>query len=443
MTEEVSKNFIKNANDVQILKVNLINHAGVKIDCSNLWVNIEIYESIHSNVLTGSLTIHDKMNISRNAPVIGQEKIEISYKTPSVESIIKTFVVYDVPVKQRIPGKDDVLITFQFTSIQNQLSSRKLISKSYNNKKLTDMVKLIFEDYLTDNSSDESGLNNNNLVTIEDTLPKTSLVIPRWTPLQTINWICSTSEWYGNCDYVFFEGMESFYFAPLANLKLAKPTTTYKYTTEKVSLEIGKDVNEEIRKIITYSESQSGNNKYEMEVEGVFASTTISHDTTYKTVEYNNFYYWKDFQEENVVKLSKEPIAPMTYASKISGDVHTKVKNKSSYMFDNIRTQYEPTHYQKRTSQMLRNNAKNLKIEINGDCRRRAGEVLTINIPSTEFLPAKNREELLDGHLSGNYLVTSVGHHISKQDGYFMGLELVRDSFQEAYPDYVSITSAG
>jgi hypothetical protein len=62
-----------------------------------------------------------------------------------------------------------------------------------------------------------------------------------------------------------------------------------------------------------------------------------------------------------------------------------------------------------------------------------------VEIISAEFLKSKDEGSILDGHLSGKYLITAVGHHISKNDGYFMGIQVVRDSFEEAYPDEVNI----
>jgi hypothetical protein len=88
---------------------------------------------------------------------------------------------------------------------------------------------------------------------------------------------------------------------------------------------------------------------------------------------------------------------------------------------------------------MLRNNAKVIKIDITGDSRRRCGETVIIKIPSAEFLEAKPREQVLDGMMSGKYLIASIGHHIIRQDGYHMSMELMRDSYEESVPDVVTI----
>ena len=72
---EIIKDTPKSGNDVQVIKVNLTNHAGVKLDCSNLWANIEIYESVFQNCISGSITLFDSNNMVRNMPLIGRESV--------------------------------------------------------------------------------------------------------------------------------------------------------------------------------------------------------------------------------------------------------------------------------------------------------------------------------------------------------------------------------
>ena len=195
------------------------NHADVKIDCSEIWVNVEIYESIYNNILTGSITINDSINMIRNAPIIGKETLEITFKTPSTEPIIKKFAVYDMSVKQRIPGKQDVIYTLQFASIQYLLDYRRKVSRAYKNTKISKIAERVFDDYLFDFSAEDEEVENAKIEATSDTGNPTTVVIPNWTPLQTMNWLASKAEYYGNCDYMFYETMEGFFFTPLSLLK--------------------------------------------------------------------------------------------------------------------------------------------------------------------------------------------------------------------------------
>lgn len=440
MIEEVIKDAVKAATDIQVLKVVIGNHADIKIDCSEMWVDIEIYESLYNNILTGSITINDTTNMIRNAPIIGSETLEITFKKPSTEPIIKKFSIYDMSVKQRIPGKQDSIFTLQFASIQYKLDYRRKVSRSYGNMKISKIVEKVYQDYLLDSVAEDDEYKNTILESLEDTSPPTTLVIPNWSPIQTINWLATKAEWYSNCDYLFYETLDGFYFTPLSRLKGIKPVATYQYTSEPTKEgDTQQNMNLQMTKIITYTELMNGCNKAEMEMEGLFSSLAISYDITYKNIEYNVFSYIKDFQDMNVVFLSQEPMVPLTSVSKMSPLTKIQYLQKASFTQNKMKQPYDPFNIQRRCSHLLKNNAKLLKLEVAGDSRRRVGQVINVEITSPEFLKLKDPSSILDGHLSGKYIISSIGHHIAKNDGYSMGMEIVRDSFEEAYPDKVDI----
>lgn len=432
MTSEIKKDLIKNASDVDIIELKIINHSGVVYDCKNLWTHIEIYESIFANSITGSLTIHDRNNILRNMPVIGRETIKIVYKTPSTPRVTKKFRVYDIPLSEKIPGRNSMILTFNFSSVQSYINNQVKISKSYTNKTFSETAKLIYDEYLFNEE------NKVNFEFVKNTQEKTNVIIPNWSPFQALNWLASKSEYYGNCDYVFFEGLNGFYFVPISSFKSSEPVKIYTYTPEQVK-EIGKNIELEMRKIIKYEIIQNGNNKMDFESEGVFSSECLIHDLTNKTIETKNFLYPLDFSKENIGKLAKNPMAPARYTTRVNLSTKLFYTTKSSFMFNENKEQYDPSIRQRRTSHMLRNNAKVIKIDVTGDSRRRCGETVIIKIPSAEFLEAKPKEQVLDGMLSGKYLIASIGHHIIRQDGYHMSMELMRDSYEESVPDVVTI----
>lgn len=430
---EIIKDKSKSGNDVQVLKVNLVNHAGVRLDCSEIWANIEIYESIFQNCISGSITLFDRNNIVRNMPLIGRENLEIVFKTPSLEEKRKQFQVYDISLKERIPHKDESIVILQFASFQHRMDHSKKISKSFQKTKWSEIARKIFANYLTTENQPSE------LAVLQDTLPKTSVVIPNWSPFQTMNWIASKMEYYGNVDYMFFERMDGFYLVPLSFFKTKQTAAIYTQDPKQVLEEFDHDPNLSRRKILSYFETLNGNNKSEMEIEGVFASRIIAHDTTFKTVEYKDFFYDRDFANENVTRLSTNPIAPYVYTSTVSPLNHIEYKQKSSYAFNSIKNQYDPFHSQKRRSQLLRNNTKVLKIEAMGDSSRKLGDIIEVQITSPEFLPTKDKSKILDGTISGKYIVTSLSHHLTRMDGYHIAMELMRDSYQEPIADQVTL----
>ena len=76
-----------------------------------------------------------------------------------------------------------------------------------------------------------------------------------------------------------------------------------------------------------------------------------------------------------------------------------------------------------------------MTIDVNGDSRRRAGEIVKIDIPSVEN--PKNKDDWFDPFLSGKYMITSILHEIG--DGsYTMKMEVMKDGYDEKLSDQQS-----
>lgn len=430
MSSKLLRDKISVGSDINLIKLDIISLAGVKIDATKLFIELEIYENIFSNVMTGSLTIQDKYNFTKNVPLIGKETIELTFKTPSSDEVKKVFSVYEIEMNQRVPGKNETILVLKFASKQYTINHSTKISKSYSSKKLSSMVRSIFDDYLKTEQ-------NENIIIIDDTKEETTLVIPNWSPFQAINWISGKASYEENCDYVFYEGMGCFYFIPLSFLKTQKPVTTFEYTPTKKEEISFSDVNDQLRRIESYTEISDGYKKSELETEGVFSSIMGIFDSTYKNLEYNFFSYINDF--EDTAKIHGNPIGPVSYITSVSPLNKLMIRSNSKFLHDGISQQISLKNTQKRISQIGRMHDKVIKIDIPGDSRRRVGEIVELLIPSTEFLPLKFGESVLDDFLSGNYLITAIGHHIVRQDGYYMGIEMMKDSYINQISDIVNV----
>lgn len=435
MSNDILKNKISNASEINLTKLEIITQSGVSIDVSTFFVSLEIYESMFSNTLTGSLTIHDKNNLLGNVSINGKEKINVIFNTPSTPEISKSFYIHEISLNQRVPGKKESYIKMNFSTLPFFLSYSQKVSRSYSNKSMSQIALSIFLNYLSNKNDPLEYV----LTSIPDTGPKISLVIPNWTPIQTLNWLAKKAEKNGNCDYMFFESMEGFFFAPLSFFKSQLSVTTYKYVEEKVTQGLSKDVDAEMTKIMTFVDISDVDKKSQLEMEGVFASRMLVHDTTFKSIELNEFSYLKDLADSEIPTLEKNLIAPYTYINKIDPTTKYMYKTKSEYSFDGVKEQYSPFNYQKRLSHLLRNNTKVLRLDVPGDSRRRVGDVINVEILSPEFLGAKDDTDVLDKYLSGRYMISSIGHHIVRNDGYYMGLEVMKDSQYNPVSDLVSI----
>ena len=370
----------------------------------------------------------------RNIPLIGKEKVRLSFRTPSTDDVVKEFQVYEF-LPMRVPGKDLEILSINFSTIQNELDYSNKVSKSFVNQTWTEMVQKIFDEFLKSE-------NNEKLFVVQDTHPRTSMVIPMWTPLQAINWITSKAEYYGNYDYLFYESLDSFHFLPLAHLKSKKTTGTYKYTPEIMLDTVNQSVEETMKTMKTFVNISDIDKKSEFEMEGILRSSMLVHDPIFKSIEYKEHIYIDDYQDPNITKLEPYPIAPLTYVEKINPYSKYIKKVRSSFTYDNIQEQYSPFNQQKRISHLLRNNSTIIKFDVPGDTRKKLGDVVELRIPSPEFGEAKKEEDVVDGFLSGRYIISSIGHHIQRNGGYEMAVEVMKDSLREAIPDTVTLDGA-
>lgn len=434
------KDTIDNAIDVDIIKLELLNYADVVLDIKDLYLDINIYESLFSNTMSGSITIYDKNNIVKNFPLIGKEKLRIKFKTPSTENVFeKEFMVYEISFKNRIPGKDDNLLNLNFASIPFFVNMGTKISKSYQKKTFSEIAKLVFQNYVQNKPSEKY---NHSFSYLSSTEEKTNFVVPNWNIFQTMNWLAKKSEHYGNCDYIFYEDWGGFNFLPISHLKTNEIKDLYFYTPENINFNFSKMVDVEIRRIMSYQEKNLGESKFEMEREGAYASIMATNDITFKNISYNKHNYVLDLVDESVQQLDKHPSNPMSYLASSNPNTKVMYRTKSSYSFDDLREQYNVNNEQKRISQMMNNNSKIIKVVLAGDTRRKLGNVVFVVMPSAEFLgDSIFTNEDFDFLLSGKYIISKIGHHIIKYEGYTVGMELMKDSNYFPIPDQVDVKS--
>ena len=102
----------------------------------------------------------------------------------------------------------------------NNLDKIGAVSKKIKSSKI---AKEVFQNYMqnkiTNNSSVGKKPENYTINIVPSTEENTTVVIPNWNVLQTMNWLAKKAEHLGNCDYIFFERWGEFYFGPISKLK--------------------------------------------------------------------------------------------------------------------------------------------------------------------------------------------------------------------------------
>ena len=178
---------IKYAGEVELTKLVLISSSGIAIDLTELIITINMFESVFSHAMSGSILIGDTNNLAVNLPIIGQEYLRIKLNTPSLDDNAidyseNVFVIYKI--KKRVSDGQMQVLELQFTSPEMLKSNRTRISKSY-----TNTVDNIAEDILTN----ERYLDTKKDLFIEPTSGIRRMVVPNLHPYDILRRLATES----------------------------------------------------------------------------------------------------------------------------------------------------------------------------------------------------------------------------------------------------------
>ncbi len=178
----------------------------------SVFVELDIYEDLFSNVLKGTFTFVDTQGWAEQIPLIGDETLVVSYSTPgsggtqvdtqsqdldsqtaSEEVTRQRFKVYDcVEV-----GTGDRTKIYQLSLVSEEymFSKKMKVSKGYKGIKFGAPVKgkdrSIVGDIMKKLNKESEHLNKE--LYIEETSSPQNVIIPNWTPFQAINFCASRS----------------------------------------------------------------------------------------------------------------------------------------------------------------------------------------------------------------------------------------------------------
>ena len=187
--------------------------APLELNHESVFVELDIFEDLFSNVLKGTFTFMDTQGWAEQVPLIGDETLVISYSSPggggtiidaqyagsetkppnSEEITRQRFKVYDcVEIGTEEKTK---IIQLSLVSEEYMFSKKMKVSKGYKGTKFGAPVggkdKSIVGDIMKKLNKESEHLNKE--LYIEETLSGQNVIIPNWTPFQAINFCASRS----------------------------------------------------------------------------------------------------------------------------------------------------------------------------------------------------------------------------------------------------------
>ena len=210
----------------------------------NLTTHLEelnLYEDIFSNTVTGHLTLQEGYNLPQYLPIVGEETVNCNLKMAGLDSAeSELFDIINPPPLQVYDLSDRFFKTpksqrysLDLVSQQHMSNLHTRISKSYNTAPdadgnisqpwtLSDIVEDIWNNCLDDDRD----------LFVEPTKKAEQIVIPNWHPHDAFNWLAKRSQPADSMatNYRYFESMVGSHFTSLEKLAGAEPKLTF--TTE-------------------------------------------------------------------------------------------------------------------------------------------------------------------------------------------------------------------
>lgn len=406
-------------------------------DVSSVFISLNLFEDIFGNVVSGSLSFRDSQNLSNSLPIIGQEKIKITFKSSSysigdaTNSISMVFDIYKVGARfSETEGTQSTIV--YFCSEEMEMSAKQKLSRSYKGKS---------EDIIYDVLRKQLG-SKKTLVSMESKQDH-HIVVPNWPPLYLCNWLAkrTVANDARGSNYVFFETSKNkFMFVSMEGLFTQPTQNVYTNRPVRVSNKIGEPTREHaMQNILDLNVNDSFDTASKLS-QGMFGNSVYMFDPITKAYTKNSFGYRPPNSAGYLGAFSKYRHLE-TNPSPLEGNSRD-LKGGRLSDYEDAELRFYPEHtgfvtgksvnahtwYPQRISLMQQIDYHKISIVVYGDSAMKAGDIVEVEIPQKSIIVGKRK---FDALLSGRYLVTAIKHSLVAADrSYTMVLELARDSLQ-------------
>lgn len=390
-------------------------------DISDIFVSINIRESIDIPTINGDITIQDGIGVYEILPIIGQELIEITFENFEQSSVVSGFV-YKISHFKRLSPRSSRYVLY-FSSYEQFVNQGKNIRRSFKDMTASDII----VDILQNDIQTSKGM------VIEATTANINYIAPNITPFKAINQLLkmSVSTNNNNSNYVFFENRHGYIIAPLSSLLHENSQFVYTYGDSVNNDTSNSPLMIEDFESFKYADTLDANTK------GMFASQLHTVDLISRHIESYDYTYFDEFDKMshlNSLPLYKEiedisdPSMGNQYFNYVdNGMVVDNEQNDYVKSFDPNLLATEP--HLMRLRNIIQNSIMDAyvyKIKIPGNIALVPSSVIKVNIPSM------GDGGNMDSILSGNVLITSVNHFIASDGLYKQTLETIKDSHMGA-----------
>ena len=389
-----------------VLEVLDLNHAKGTTDLKNIFMSVNLYESIHETTMNGNVFLADTLHLQDVLPLYGfNETIDMKFWTKGNEQnpIVYTGVVYKVSERMRLNEFTSGYMLY-FCSKEQFNSKRIYVKKKYEDP-ISDIVTSIYNKYIKVSkpllTKPTKGLFEYTFGHV-DPLESIEMMIPKAFSVENEH------------SYVFYENNKEFVFKPLQELYTQDPIVKYRAQSAGITSDI-KYIYEEQFESYHDFELLEENSVLDRIEDGMHGSDNYAFDMfTKKYVDEIKYDKkgWYDPSKSLGYEPDKRDIA-------IEDDhVKLEVFNKNQHL--TFHKDYVDNRMKARESEVLK-----ARITVMGDSILKAGHVIFAILPRWNY-----DHENLPTTLDENFLIKKIWHRLTQTE-YTQVLSITKDAYNE------------
>ena len=419
---------------------------------------LNIYESIYNNAITGTVVIGDTKNQIARMKLQGLERISFKVTTPGQTGLKDSIDfsrttgdplhVYKITDRKMV-NKNLMTYVIHFASREFMRNIRTKVSQAYTGK-LDEMVHEITKDYLDSKKT----------LFVETTGNQDKIVVPNMRPFDAINMIAKKAipqNSRGGVGYYFYETTKGFNFRSWESMVSSKsnfkrsPRDEFFYQPAKIPGSDPKAVRDRaLQELRTIEEYEFANNFHDVAantVLGTYGHRVITYNLFDKNIETNDYHYHDQFHESKHTDSTtsqfdgeRYAIAPsaVDYDNRLNISLQPTTRflhneNTGMYGIDVNQDGVKFGAYQSQLNQVMHGTT--LKMRIKGQCKINAGDLIRVHLkdPNASRDNSSKAGQNHDERFSGDYVITKLRHQITGEL-HTIQLECVKDAVGQAIP---------
>jgi hypothetical protein len=377
---------------IKVLALDLITIAGNRINLSEIFLGLQLFESVFEHFMTGKVFISDTYDMFKNESLAGNEEIQITLLEPTTSiQRIYSFRLYKINRDFDVTKTSTKLKILEcyFYSAEKQADILKSVSRKYSDKP-ENVVESIVRDIWDSNKE----------LVVDYTAASVDYYSGYKSGSSVINFMTENAvSANGYMDYIFFESMAGFHFVPISFLLAQDSVEGLKYLPKR-------EMSFRIDDMHFYQQEAY----FDINVDadrGLFGKT---------------FYKLKDNDRYGFIKTEA------TYVENSAGFL-TNGRNllfsEDLFTSNNHVTAHYHNHdvAQVRSAQivtLLHNNK--LLVRTLGTLDRKVGDILDVEYPNQDNIVEPNTA------LDGSWIILSIKHSITNSMEYTQNMMLAKNA---------------